>query len=115
MPVWQRGEEKAWLTGPFLPQSLAITALGNSGSTGPKGIAGEIAYFASFDAPVAAAASAVQGKIVSIDNHREPSKDGRGSGLYGRGPFMGPGVPNHHAPVELVTPRTRNAKPHKPP
>src|SRR3546814_3698798 len=58
MPVWQRGEEKAWLTGPFLPQSLAITALGNSGSTGPKGIEGEIAYFASFDALVAEIGSA---------------------------------------------------------
>src|SRR3546814_16856733 len=90
MPVWQRGEEKAWLTGPFLPQSLAITALGNSGSTGPKGIEGEIAYFASFDALVAAADSAVKGKIVFIDNQLEPTQDGSGYGIYGRGRFMGP-------------------------
>src|SRR3546814_19699303 len=85
MPVWQRGEEKAWLTGPFLPQSLAITALGNSGSTGPKGIEGEIAYFASFDALVAAADSAVKGKIVFIDNQMEPTQDGSGYGLSCRG------------------------------
>src|SRR3546814_17157678 len=77
MPVWQRGEEKAWLTGPFLPQSLAITALGNSGSPGPKGIEGQIAYFASFDALVAAAHSAVNGKIAFIDNQQERRQEGR--------------------------------------
>jgi len=32
MPVWVRGEEKAWITAPF-PQPLAVTALGNSGAT----------------------------------------------------------------------------------
>ena len=48
MPVWVRGAEEAWLTSTLLPQKLAITALGNSESTGPKGIEGEIAYFESF-------------------------------------------------------------------
>src|SRR3546814_11425599 len=50
MPVWVRGEEEAWLTSPFLPQKLAITALGTSASTGAKGLEGDIAYFESFDA-----------------------------------------------------------------
>ncbi len=54
MPVWVRGAEEAWLTGPFLPQKLAVAALGNSASTGAKGLEGDIAYFASFDALVAA-------------------------------------------------------------
>src|SRR3546814_2328095 len=62
------------------------------GSTGPKGIEGEIAYFASFDALVAAADSAVKGKIVFIDNQMEPTQDGSGYGLYGRSRFMGPSV-----------------------
>lgn len=92
MPTWQRGEEQAWLTGPFLPQTLAITALGNSASTGPKGLEGEVAYFETFDALVAAPDSAVKGKIVFVDNQMEPTQDGSGYGLYGRARFMGPSV-----------------------
>ena len=34
MPTWVRGEERASVISPF-PQKFAITALGNSGSTGP--------------------------------------------------------------------------------
>src|SRR3546814_13084785 len=49
MSVWVRGEEEAWLTSPFLPQKLAITALGTSASTGPKGLEGDVAYFESFE------------------------------------------------------------------
>ena len=92
MPVWQRGEEMAWLTGPFVPQKLAITALGNSGSTGPEGLEGEVAYFASFDALAAAPDAAVKGKIVFIDNQMKPTQDGSGYGFYGRGRFVGPNV-----------------------
>src|SRR3546814_1572848 len=95
MPVWQRGEEQAWLTGPFLPQELAITALGNSRSTGAKGIEGEVAYFASFDALAAAPAGAVQDRIVFIDHQMKPTQDGRGYGLYGHGRFVGPKVASH--------------------
>src|SRR3546814_711601 len=93
MPVWQRGEEKAWLTGPFLPQSLAIPALGNSGSTGPKGIEGELAYFASFHALLAAAASAAKRKIVFLAHQIATTQDGNGSRLYCRGRFLGPRGP----------------------
>ncbi len=102
MPVWERGEEKAWLTAPFLPQPLAITALGNSGSTGPKGIEGEVAYFASFDALAAAPETAVKGKIVFIDNQMEPTQDGSGYGLYGRGRFMGPAVAAQKGAIGIV-------------
>ncbi|SKB31731.1 M28 family peptidase [Sphingopyxis flava] len=102
MPVWERGEEKAWLTSPFLPQRLAITALGNSGSTGPEGIEGEVAYFASFDALTAAPDSAVKGKIVFIDHQMEPTQDGSGYGLYGRGRFMGPTVAAQKGAIAIV-------------
>src|SRR3546814_12759536 len=71
---------------------LSITAHGNSGSTGPKGIEGEIAYFASFAALVAAADSAVKGKIVFIDNQMEPTQAGSAYCLYGPGLFMVPCV-----------------------
>ena len=92
MPVWVRGEEEAWLTSPFLPQKLAITALGTSASTGPKGIEGDIAYFESFDALVAAPENQVKGKIVFIDHQMAPAQDGSGYGYYGRGRFTGANV-----------------------
>src|SRR4029078_845859 len=63
MPVWVRGAEGAEIVSPF-PQKLAIAALGYSGSTGPQGITGEIAYFESVDALRLAPDSAVKGKIV---------------------------------------------------
>src|SRR3546814_1364789 len=72
MPVWVRGEEEAWLTSPFLPQKLAITALGTSASTGAKGLEGDIAYFESFDALVAAPDTQVKGKKIGRAHVRTP-------------------------------------------
>lgn len=92
MPVWVRGDEQAWLTSPFLPQKLAITALGTSASTGPKGIEGDIAYFESFDALVAAPEHLVKGKIVFIDHQMAPAQDGSGYGTYGRARFVGANI-----------------------
>lgn len=92
MPVWVRGAEEAWLTSPFLPQKLAITALGTSASTGPRGIEGEIAYFESFDALAAAPDAQVKGKIVFLDHQMKSAQDGSGYGYYGRGRFTGANV-----------------------
>src|SRR3546814_12800469 len=78
MPVWVRGEEEAWLTSPFLPQKLAITALGTSASTGAKGLEGDIAYFESSDEPVAAPDTQVKGKIARSEERRV-GKEGGGT------------------------------------
>lgn len=102
MPVWVRGEEKAWLTGPFLPQKVAITALGNSASTGVKGIEGDVAYFESFDALVAAPEADVKGKIVFIDHKMQPTQDGSGYGYYGRGRFTGPNIASKKGAIAIV-------------
>lgn len=102
MPTWVRGEEAASLIGPFHPQKLAIAALGNSGSTGPKGIEGEIAYYSSFDALVTAPDHLVRGKIVFIDHQMEPAQDGSGYGQYGRGRFQGPNVAAKKGAVAIV-------------
>ena len=102
MPVWVRGAEEAWLTSTPLPQKLAITALGNSASTGPKGIEGEIAYFESFDALVAAPDAAIKGKIVFIDHDMKPTQDGSGYGYYGRGRFTGPNVAAKKGAIAIV-------------
>lgn len=102
MPTWIRGEEQASLTGPFHPQKLAIAALGNSASTGPKGIEGDIAYFASFDALQAAPDGAVKGKIVFIDHKMTPTQDGSGYGTYGRGRFTGPNIAAKKGAMAIV-------------
>lgn len=102
MPVWVRGEEQAWLTSPFLPQKLAIAALGNSASTGPAGIEGDIAYYDSLDALAAAPDHLVKGKIVFVDNQMVPTQDGSGYGYYGRSRFTGPNVAAKKGAVAIV-------------
>lgn len=102
MPVWVRGDEQASLIGPFQPQKLAIAALGNSASTGPKGIEGTIAYYPSYDALVAAPDHLVKGKIVFIDHQMEPAQDGSGYGYYGRGRFNGPNVAAKKGALAIV-------------
>lgn len=102
MPVWVRGAEEAWLTSSLVPQKLAITALGNSASTGPKGVEGEIAYFESFDALAAAPDSLVKGKIAFIDHKMQPTQDGSGYGYYGRGRFTGPNVAAKKGAIAVV-------------
>ncbi len=91
MPTWLRGEEKAWVISPF-PQMLAITALGNSGSTGDAGIEGEIVYFASHADLVAAPDAMVKGKIVFIDHAMRPTQDGSSYGFAGPARWTGPNI-----------------------
>jgi hypothetical protein len=102
MPVWVRGTEETWLTGPFLPQKLAITALGNSASTGIKGIEGDIAYFDGFDALAAEPENLVKGKIAFVDHKMQPTQDGSGYGYYGRGRFTGPNVAAKKGAIAII-------------
>lgn len=102
MPTWVRGDEQASLIGPFHPQDLAVTALGNSASTGPEGIEGDIVYFASFDALQSAPDMMVKGKIVFIDHKMAPTQDGSGYGYYGRGRFTGPNVAAKKGAMAIV-------------
>ena len=89
MPVWVRGEEKAWITAPF-PQPLVVTALGNSGATSPQGIEAELVAFDGVDALIAASAERVRGKIVFIDHAMPRTQDGSGYGVFGRPRRDGP-------------------------
>ncbi|PLW67399.1 peptidase M28 family protein [Pseudohalioglobus lutimaris] len=77
LPVWVRGLEEAAITAPF-PQPLVIAALGGSTSTGPDGVEGEVAAFTSLADLAAAPVSAVQGKIVFIDEVMTRTQDGSG-------------------------------------
>ena len=101
MPVWRRGAESAEIVSPF-PQKLAVAALGYSGSTGPAGITGEIAYFASVDALRLAPDSAVRGKIVFIDHHMMPAQDGSGYGQFGAPRRQGPTIASLKGALGIV-------------
>src|SRR5689334_1324388 len=101
MPVWVRGAESAEIVSPF-PQKLVIAALGYSGSTGPEGVTGEIAYFDSVDALRAAPDSAVKGKIVFIDHHMMPAQDGSGYGQFGAPRRQGPTIASLKGALAIV-------------
>lgn len=91
MPVWVRGEETAEVIGP-MAQKLSLAALGNSGSTGAKGIEAEVAYFASFADLQAAPSDSLKGKIVFIDHRMAPTQDGSSYGVFGAARRQGPSV-----------------------
>jgi hypothetical protein len=101
MPVWVRGAESAEIVSPF-PQRLAVAALGYSGSTGPQGVTGEIAYFESVDALRLAPDSAVKGKIVFIDHHMVPTQDGAGYGQFGAPRRQGPTIASLKGAIGIV-------------
>jgi hypothetical protein len=101
MPVWTRGAESAEIVSPF-PQKLVIAALGYSGSTGPNGVTGQIAYFPSVDALRAAPESVVRGKIVFIDHHMMPAQDGSGYGQFGAPRRQGPTIASLKGALAIV-------------
>jgi hypothetical protein len=101
MPAWVRGVEAARITAPFA-HDLAITALGNSASTGEKGIEGEMVYFASLDALRAAPAGSLAGKIAFIDHAMRPTMDGSGYGPFGNVRRDGPSLAAQKGAVAVV-------------
>jgi hypothetical protein len=101
MPVWVRGRESAEILAPF-PQPMAIAALGNSASTGPEGLAGEIVAFDSVDALRAAPDEAVRGKIVFIDHAMPANQDGSGYGQFGAPRRQGPTIASQKGAAGIV-------------
>jgi Zn-dependent M28 family amino/carboxypeptidase len=89
MPVWVRGDETAQVVSPF-PQKLMLAALGNSGTTGPKGVEAEVAYFPTLADLQAAPAETVKGKIVFISHHMTATQDGSSYGPFGQARRIGP-------------------------
>ena len=82
MPVWVRGEERAFVVGEHA-QPLAITALGRSGATPPEGIEAEIVHFPSTEALQAAPEGSLIGKIAFVTHHMMPTQDGSSYGFFG--------------------------------
>ncbi len=101
MPVWVRGEERASIISPF-PQPLAITALGNSGSTGAKGLEAEIAYFATLDDLKAAPAGSLKGKIAFVSHTMTATQDGSSYGAFGAVRRTGPAIAAQKGAAAIV-------------
>ena len=101
MPVWTRGHESAEIIAPF-PQHMVVAALGNSGSTGPEGVTGEIVAFDSVDALKAAPDEAVRGKIVFVDHRMPANQDGSGYGEFGAPRRQGPTVASKKGALAIV-------------
>lgn len=91
MPTWVRGEERASVVSPF-PQKMAITALGNSGSTGAAGLEAEVAYFPTIEALRAAPDGSLAGKIAFVSHAMKPAQDGSSYGAFGPARFVGPNI-----------------------
>ena len=101
MPVWVRGPESAEILAPF-PQKMVVAALGNSASTGPAGVTGEIAAFDSVDALRAAPDAAVRGKIVFVDHRMQANQDGSGYGQFGAPRRQGPTLASKKGAIAIV-------------
>jgi carboxypeptidase Q len=88
MPAWVRGEEKATLFG----KPIAITALGNSGATGPKGMSGDIFVVGDFEDLKAATPEQLKGKIVYATHTMKRTQDGSSYAYYGALRRQGPNI-----------------------
>ncbi len=91
MQTWVRGVETAETVSPF-PQKMAVTALGNSGSTGDAGITAEIVYFPTLDALKAVPDGSLKGKIAFVSHAMHATQDGSSYGAYGPARFGGPNI-----------------------
>ena len=91
MPTWVRGIETAEIITPF-PQKLAITALGNSGSTGDQGLEAEVVFFPTLAALGEIPDGSLKGKIAFVSHQMMRSQDGSSYGAFGAVRFIGPNI-----------------------
>lgn len=91
LPTWVRGVETAQTISPY-PQKMHVTALGNSASTGDKGLEAEVVFFDSFASLRAAADGSLKGKIAFVSHDMHRTQDGSSYGAYGPARFSGPNI-----------------------
>lgn len=88
-PSWTRGEESAWLVGPY-PLKLNIVGLGRTIPTPPEGIEAEVALFHTYADLIAAPEGSLKGKIAVITQPMVRAQDGYGYGVAGVSRRAGP-------------------------
>jgi carboxypeptidase Q len=98
MPAWVRGDEVASING----QRVAITALGNSGTTGPKGLTGELYFVGDFEDLKAATPEQLKGKIVYATHAMKRTQDGSSYGYYGDLRRKGPNIAARKGAAALI-------------
>ena len=102
MPVWVRGEERAEIVSPF-PQSLVVTALGNSGATpGARHRGGGGRLRQRRGAGGGARRRPVRGRIVFITHNMQANQDGSGYGPFGAPRRRGPTVASRKGAAGIV-------------
>ena len=101
MQTWVRGTEEAYVTAPYA-QPMRIVALGNSASTGAKGLEAEVIYFPTYADLAAAAPGSLKGKIAFISHDMRPTQDGSGYGFAGPARWTGPGLAASKGAVATV-------------
>jgi hypothetical protein len=101
MPIWTRGPESAEILAPF-PQRMVVAALGNSASTGPAGITGEVIGFDTVADLERAPDSAVRGKIVFVSHAMPRTQDGSGYGSFGAPRRQGPTIASKKGAIGIV-------------
>jgi hypothetical protein len=101
MPTWTRGPEAAEILAPF-PQKLVVAALGNSASTPPEGITGQVVGFDTLGELEAAPDEVVQGKIVFVSHTMPRTQDGSGYGHFGGPRRHGPTVASRKGAIAIV-------------
>ncbi|MBS0483251.1 MAG: M28 family peptidase [Proteobacteria bacterium] len=101
IPGWVRGAETARLTAPY-PQTLHITALGNSVPTPAGGLTAELVYFPTLDALKAAPDGSLKGKIAFVDHAMRANQDGSGYGPYGQVRRQGPAIASQKGAAAIV-------------
>jgi carboxypeptidase Q len=101
LPVWTRGRESAEILAPF-PQPLAVTALGNSASTPPEGIRGEVIAFETLEAFQTAPDEQVRGKIVFVSHAMVRTQDGSSYGAFIGPRSLGPTIASRKGALALL-------------
>ena len=101
LPVWVRGEERAEVTAPY-PQRLAVTALGNSASTGERGLTLPVAYFPTLADLQAVPDGSLVGRIAFVSHSMTPTQDGSSYGAFGPARFVGPSIASQKGAAAIV-------------
>ncbi|WP_017671908.1 M20/M25/M40 family metallo-hydrolase [Blastomonas sp. AAP53] len=91
MKTWVRGIETAEVTAPFAG-SMHISALGNSASTGEKGLEAEVAYFRTMADLDAAPEGSLKGKIAFVSHKMTRTQTGASYGQFGDVRRRGPAI-----------------------
>lgn len=101
MKTWVRGTETAEITAPFTGK-MHISALGNSASTGDKGLEAEVVYFRTLADLQAAPDGSLRGKIAFVSHKMTRTQSGASYGQFGGVRRAGPGLAAQKGAAAIV-------------